>query len=585
MKKFSLKKITAAVSAAAMIATMGTSAFADTPIQAGEAGDGMVNITDVSVKQHTAANEKDLYDVTILYKSKETQGIGVTMLTYVDHGTDPLYSGTTSRKPYADGGTMRIVGVDQKTDVADIKVDDSDTEMVKGFKFTVTTNPSTAGGYYMKKGKAGIIMLSGDKVNKPAAAAITIYATAKATATVDVGTVNVAANLNEAGIKAALTTAAQAKSIDIMDADSKENKAKENVSLSDANFTWTQDASDATKYVGTATLTSVEGVIVPAGGIEVTANATVNKTAVQATGVAKFDSKSIDATADAFKTSIQKDSLTAGSEINDMQDLIAGKTAEVEVVSNEENTQRIATDVTIDKGWISTSPTYVEGTTNYEFTVIIPKTYAPTGGLITIPDKGLTFKVNVEVTAKPAITAIAPKTAFAGTYDYNVSETDTFTVDKIAAKLKEAITGDTTDVTYTVDSTSHDAKLADFDYNWNVTMSADGNTATAQLVVTGIKTADISNAYAITSSINVGTPVTVTKKETPAFVYGDPDGNGIIEIDDVIYAFEHMGEDVNASIGNQSVDVDVNNIIEIDDVIYIFDKMGIDPDKTGFPIK
>ena len=540
MKKFSLKKITAAVSAAAMIATMGTTAFADTPIQAGVAGDGMVNITDVSVKQHTAANEKDLYDVTVLYESTETQGIGVTMLTYVDHGTDPLYSGTTSRKPYADGGTMRIVGVDQKTDVADIKVNDSDTEMVKGFKFTVTTNPLTAGGYYMEKGKAGIIMLSGDKVNKPAAAAITIYATAKATATVDVETVNVAANLNETGIKAALTTAAQAKSVDIMDADSEETEAKKNVSLSDANFTWVQDTSDATKYVGTATLTSVEGVIVPAGGIEVTANATVNKTAVQATGVAKFDNKSIDATANAFKTSIQKDSLTAGSEITNMQDLIAGKTAEVEVVSDEENTQRIATDVTIDKGWIST-PTYAEDTTNYEFTVTIPNTYAPTGGLITIPDDGLTFKVNVEVTEKPAITAIAPKTAFAGTYDYNVSETDTFTVDKIAAKLKEVVAGDTTAVTYTSGTDSADATLADFDYAWNVTISADGNTATAKLVVTGIKKAAISDVYSI-DSVEVAT-VTVNKKEKPAFTYGDVDGSGVIDLTDAMEIVKHIKGD------------------------------------------
>ena len=540
MKKFSLKKITAAVSAAAMIATMGTTAFADTPIQAGVAGDGMVNITDVSVKQHTATDEKDLYDVTVLYESTETQGIGVTMLTYVDHGTDPLYSGTTSRKPYADGGTMRIVGVDQKTDVADIKVNDSDTEMVKGFKFTVTTNPLTAGGYYMEKGKAGIIMLSGDKVNKPAAAAITIYATAKATATVDVGTVNVAANLNETGIKAALTTAAQAKSVDIMDADSEETEAKKNVSLSDANFTWTQDASDATKYVGTATLTSVEGVIVPAGGIEVTANATVNKTAVGATGVALFDSKAKNAEG-SFDISIQKGELTAGSEIDNMKDLIASKTAQIEVVSVDDNTERITSDVTLQKDNVATDATYADGTNKYSFEVTIPSTSTHTNNMVTIPESGFTFNVDVTVTEKPAITSIVPKTGLGATYDYNVSETDTFTVDKIAAKLKEVVAGDTTAVTYTSGTDSEDATLADFDYAWNVTISADGNTATAKLVVTGIKKAAISDVYSI-DSVEVAT-VTVNKKEKPAFTYGDVDGSGVIDLTDAMEIVKHIKGD------------------------------------------
>lgn len=560
MKKFSLKKITAAVSAAVMIATMGTSVFAASPVSAGQDGDG-ITITDVTVTQRESGSK--LYDVSVTYTTSVAQEIGTTMLTYVKHGNS-----LTSVEAYNDS-TMKIVGVDQKNDTS-------------AFTFTVTTDSSASNGIYMVPGESGLLMLSGDKVTAPAVAVLTIYATAKSTATVDVGTVNVAANLNEAGVKAALTTKAQAETVDIMDAADDETVAKANVSLSGAEFTWTQDSNDSTKYVGKTTLTSVEGVNVPAGGIEVTANATVNKTAVEATGVALFDSKAKNAEG-SFDISIQKGELTAGSEIDNMKDLIASKTAQIEVVSVDDNTERITSDVTLQKDNVATDATYADGTNKYSFVVTIPSTSTHTNNMVIIPESGFTFNVDVTVTEKPAITSIIPKTGLGATYDYNVSETDTFTVDKIAAKLKEVVAGDTTAVTYTSGTDSEDATLADFDYAWNVTISADGNTATAKLVVTGIKTAAISDVYSI-DSVEVAT-VTVNKKEKPAFTYGDPVVDEEINISDVIYAFDHIGEDVNESVANMACDVVQDDEINITDVIEIFDNIGVDLDKTGFPKK
>lgn len=151
MKKFSLKKITAAVSAAAMIATMGTSAFAANVIQSSSG----ITIKGITVTQRT--DDSELYNVSVEYETTEVQGIGTTMLTYVKHG-DALSSVTAYDKD-----TMNIVGVDQKNDTS-------------AFTFTVTTDTSASNGIYMIPGEPGLLMLSGDKVTTPAVATLAIAA-------------------------------------------------------------------------------------------------------------------------------------------------------------------------------------------------------------------------------------------------------------------------------------------------------------------------------------------------------------------------------------------------------------------------
>lgn len=151
MKKFSLKKITAAVSAAAMIATMGTSAFAANVIQSSSG----ITIKGITVTQRT--DDSELYNVSVEYETTEVQGIGTTMLTYVKHG-DALSSVTAYDKD-----TMNIVGIDQKNDTS-------------AFTFTVTTDSSASNGIYMVPGESGLLMLSGDKVTSPAVATLAIAA-------------------------------------------------------------------------------------------------------------------------------------------------------------------------------------------------------------------------------------------------------------------------------------------------------------------------------------------------------------------------------------------------------------------------
>jgi hypothetical protein len=147
MKKFSLKKITAAVSAAAMIATMGTTAFAhDITVANGNTG---ISILD--------EDHDGIYDITVNYTSAVENKIGVTMLTYGMTDNTGL-TAQTANKAY-DKEKMKIVGVDQSAPVA---ANGSGT-----FSFRVSAILPKAGSantYYLKRGVPALIALSGDGV-------------------------------------------------------------------------------------------------------------------------------------------------------------------------------------------------------------------------------------------------------------------------------------------------------------------------------------------------------------------------------------------------------------------------------------
>ena len=198
MKKFSLKKITAAVSAAAMIATMGTTAFAASPVSAGQDGDG-ITITDVTVTQRESGSK--LYDVSVTYTTSVAQEIGTTMLTYVKHGTSLVSAQAYTDVEDSAGKKMNIVGVDQKNDM-------------EAFTFTVTTEENS-NGIYMTPGEAGLLMLSGDKVTTPAVASVKIPAPAAVKATADAVDVDVYSYEDAEAIKSKIVTKLTGKTANI----------------------------------------------------------------------------------------------------------------------------------------------------------------------------------------------------------------------------------------------------------------------------------------------------------------------------------------------------------------------------------
>ena len=158
MKKFSLKKITAAVSAAAMIATMCTSAFAADPAS------GAIEITNVL---HSVSG--NVHTFTIQYTAGDVQDIGITMFSYAgkeipvlnknDHDNfDASKALDSAEQPY------KVVGVDQVANT---------TEKTGEISFKVSTDDTTA-PIYMEEGQTGLVKLGGDKVNAPAIATFTI---------------------------------------------------------------------------------------------------------------------------------------------------------------------------------------------------------------------------------------------------------------------------------------------------------------------------------------------------------------------------------------------------------------------------
>lgn len=158
MKKFSLKKITATVSAAAMIATMGTTAFAADPAS------GAIEITNVL---HSVSG--NVHTFTVQYTAGDVQDIGITMFSYAgkeipvlnknDHDNfDASKALDSAEQPY------KVVGVDQVANT---------TEKTGEISFKVSTDDKTA-PIYMEEGQTGLVKLGGDKVNAPAIATFTI---------------------------------------------------------------------------------------------------------------------------------------------------------------------------------------------------------------------------------------------------------------------------------------------------------------------------------------------------------------------------------------------------------------------------
>lgn len=143
MKKFSLKKVTAAVSTAAMIASMGTMAFAD------EFDNGL-KVSDVT----PAGAASGVYTYEIDYSAIEggiSNENGVSLLVYgaTSAEGDGVNNWTADESGYVDT-KMQILGVDQNAKGASDK------------KFTVvlTTNDTDSNGYHFKEGKPVIVAVN-----------------------------------------------------------------------------------------------------------------------------------------------------------------------------------------------------------------------------------------------------------------------------------------------------------------------------------------------------------------------------------------------------------------------------------------
>ncbi|MGN1092104.1 MAG: dockerin type I domain-containing protein [Monoglobaceae bacterium] len=253
MKKNLFKKVAAFVTAASMVASLGTVAFADNYYESG------IKITNVNYQRADVAGE---YDVTVSYSVDEgvTNDIGVTMLAYAGANLSVDASDYTKYNT-----SMQIVGIDQQ----------EQTAQTGTFEFRVTTKDD--GAIKVAYDVPSIILVSGDKV-APAAATllITTPREEKTAASVEYtygGTAVEYFSYEKAGLKDKVT----ATLADMSDTATLKDAAGNVIGtapISGANIK-TVVEKDADTYTVTATIpagTTVTSdsydVIIPAGGLD-----------------------------------------------------------------------------------------------------------------------------------------------------------------------------------------------------------------------------------------------------------------------------------------------------------------------------
>lgn len=553
MKKFSLKKITAAVSAAAMIATMGTSAFA----AVGNPGSG---VTIDTITKTLVDETNQIYNIKVDFTSSSANEIGMTMLTYgnADDSSLNLQSDWDNNK-YKDDNSMKIVGVDQKEPVAN--------GSTGSFEFKITTKQS-AGAIYLKKGATALIALSGDGVTTPAVAPLSINAIAGYAAPVNLGEVSMAAN---ADVQAELTAAAKGQSAAVYEKQDDEVSLG-NVPLADATIgTWTE--KDGT-YTATATIpasTVLSGVDFPAAGLSVSLSATVTFNAVAASKATAVEGFTANEDVTEFAKTVTADDTTTDVKLKEE---VVGKK-----VTLTDATGKVSGTVEITEGMVATSGAYDSSNESDQvitYTVTVPKG-ATNNTLLNVPDGGIIATVKVTVTKTPVIKTIVLDGA-----KIEVTVTKGDDDDATKAAIKKAIADKVTTANgykFVVDGAN--VELANATYEWTVTGS--DKAFTASLKVTAV-TGDVAEmpAGGIDATITNGIEIVVNDKPAGKYgdIVGDVDaagneiGDGEIMADDVKAVFQaSKGKKTLTPSQMWAADVATNPAdgeIMADDVKYIF---------------
>lgn len=548
MKKFGfIKKITAAATTAAMVASFGISAFADT---VGNAGNG-ITINSVNVTEIDTTNE--IYKVTVGFTSTSTNNIGMTMLTYGNSDDSSLTLGSSwSENQYQSTG-MKVIGVDQIAGVSN---------GTGTFEFNVTTKVS-AGDIYLKKGSTALIALSGDGVTTPAVAPITITATATYAAPVTINDVALAANLTDTQIQNTIKEALQTKAVttSVYEKSTDTTALKENVPLYGDNVTigtFTK-AADSDVYTGTVTIKAVDGVNVQEGGISVAVTVNTVKTAVDAAKATAVEGMS------AVAETPNNFAITVGATDNADANAVVTNNFVGKNVTLTDSTGTITGTVAITSDMVTAGDYAVDATKAY--TVTIPSTVATNNSLLTIPSAGITLTVDVTVTSVAVINAI---TLSGDAINVTVTKgaDDAATKAAIEAALNTATAGRTFTVTDTKGGSATDVALNNVTYSW--TASGSGTSFTATMSASGV-TGVLPDSQFPSANLTVTTPaVTITVNEAPAGMYGDVDESGDADMDDAALVMQYfLGTIDSFTAPFIYADVDENGDADMDDAALI----------------
>lgn len=394
MKKFSLKKVTAAVSTAAMIASMGTMAFAD------EFDNGL-KVSDVT----PAGAASGVYTYEIDYSAIEggiSNENGVSLLVYgaTSAGGDGVNNWTADESGY-DDTKMQILGVDQNAKGA------SDNK----FTVVLTTNDTDSNGYHFKEGKPVIVAVNAGGAVKYAKIERNATATAQDVLVDGVSLVdgkldfvadesNKAENGTEAKVKEAAKNAVKAKFI---------NAA--GVSVSDL-VVGTYNKNDLTVPVTFKATVAKDTVFT--GGTE--ENQTDFKVAndIVIEGTVKVYYTVVEATVitNSGVTMTESELENAIDAKAKVKELLKAKTDVKVTLKNGDVTDEVTLDFTDSTGNATvgevSEPTIPENSNDKVYTVPVTVKGGITGakGIVKVGDADKTVDVKVTVTAKKVINGI-----------------------------------------------------------------------------------------------------------------------------------------------------------------------------------
>ena len=554
MKKFSLKKITAAVSAAAMIATMGTSASAADPAT------GTISID--KVEYDTTKSTGNIHAFKIHYTTSVTQELGVTMFSYMK-STDTSALTDDVRYTEETKGSLKIVGVDQKADGTDKTID-----------LVVSTNSKDS--INVADGQIGLVLLGGDKVSAPAVALIATPGISLNKT--DLGRIPVLYTGNTTAENEALKSAILDKllatdengaDIKVTTYDSADNN-KMKIAETPSRDSITVDLEKNTVTVGDFYKTIVYTMSYD--------KFFATSAAVNLTGslpMAMKDSEGTAYTADTFKAAVL-DALIKGGHI---------------VLKNEDDKTLTLSDAEKNKVAISLK----EGTTDfepsatgeqeitYQITVDKSLTITKDGETVAWFGDGATGSTDaIDVTVKASNNGFVADTIEAYKSDNTkLKEVSYKNGEKTFDQVKADITGQIAKVmlTSTTEEGKQDQWKVDEDGTWDdggyTSTPTDDATYQVKVPIVSDDSESVDHSTPASPKPELGSYVLITvkvAKPAPAFTYGDVNGDGKIDISDYglikrysLHKIDKFTATDGSIIPNEAADVSGDGKIDISD--------------------
>ncbi len=548
-----LKKVGSVITTVALLATLGTTAFATDDVTVGVGGDG-ISITKVETVKH--ADSADVYDVTVTYKTTKDNTVGMTMLVYKnsdDSGLD-VKTGSGADNSYKNE-SMQIIGIDQTN--AESGSDGSAKE--GSFTFSVTTNAGTTEApnvYHIKKGKKALIAVSGDKCT-PAYALFGVNAVAdSATINVTKVTLDAHANATDEEIKGLLNNEVMNAKIVIMDADEKEIAQ---VGVSNATASGWEKQADGTfknTYTFAQGCKTVSGVDFQKP-ISVSITATITKTAVSGT-VAKLGSAEV--TGNVATISVNNSVLKDATDLSALTTYLNTNYADVQLKADG------LTDTIENGASFESSDNYGASKTSYTYTATVNADTGKNGNVKLDANQPITVTVNITSDSITDVKLMKDSDVFGETDSVEINEADSKVDDSIVNVVKAKLKAAGWKISYVKNS------------NPATTVEVDGSDIGYGTPVVDKENKKVTLKILTIGNVSVGeTPVNIevsyTVKPEKQILLGDVDGDGVADDLDYSAFYNHYtGISIFDALNDHSTDnykaADIDGNGTVDDLDY-----------------